>query len=203
MALPQGDAYRLLNELVGDRASVDAEATRALAERCARLPLALRLAAELAVSRPGASIRTLLDDLEGTDALDEFDTSDDPQTSLRAVFSWSYQQLRLMRPARSVSSACTPAAVTTPTPWPHSWTARWARPRLDPDAHRAHLLEQFSNGRVTMHDLLHAYAVELAQLEPTADQALARLLDYFVYVAAHAGDVVHPYRDRRDRPAQR
>jgi tetratricopeptide (TPR) repeat protein len=194
MALPQGDAYRLLNELVGDRASADADATRALAERCARLPLALRLAAELAVSRPSASIRTLLDDLDGTDTLDEFDTSDDPQTSLRAVFSWSYQQLRAdaarafrllgVHPGRSYDAYAVAALMDC--------SLGEARALLR-TLTRAHLLERLSNGRVTMHDLLHAYAVELAQLEPTADQALARLLDYFVYVAAHAGDVVHPY----------
>jgi len=204
VALPQGDAYLLLNQLVGDRASVDPDATRMLAERCARLPLALRLAAELAVSRPTVSIRTLLEDLDGTDTLDEFEASGDPQTSLRAVFSWSYQRLpadaaRVFRllgvhPGRSYDAYAVAALAECSL-----GEARTAMRTLT----RAHLVEELSSSRATMHDLLHAYAVELVKAEPAADHALVRLLDYYVYVAANAGDIAYPYpRPSSDDPLE-
>jgi len=50
--LPVTDAQALLTALIGDRAAADPVATAALAERCVRLPLALRVAAELAAARP-------------------------------------------------------------------------------------------------------------------------------------------------------
>ena len=51
--LPAGDAVALLRALIGDRVDADPEAASTLASLCARLPLALRVAAELAVARPG------------------------------------------------------------------------------------------------------------------------------------------------------
>lgn len=52
--LPLAAAVSLLSSLIGERARADTAATRALAELCARLPLALRVAAELASARPAS-----------------------------------------------------------------------------------------------------------------------------------------------------
>src|SRR5580658_1503587 len=49
--LPAPDAVALLRTLIGDRVDADPPAARALAGLCARLPLALRVAAELATAR--------------------------------------------------------------------------------------------------------------------------------------------------------
>jgi hypothetical protein len=57
--LPPSDADILLTTLIGDRAADDPGATTELATQCARLPLALRVAAELATtSRPPGIWRT-------------------------------------------------------------------------------------------------------------------------------------------------
>ena len=57
--LPLADAVALLRSLIGLRADADPEAAAALAGLCARLPLALRIAAELAAARPrGAAGRS-------------------------------------------------------------------------------------------------------------------------------------------------
>jgi len=50
--LPPEDAVALLRALIGGRVVAEPDAAAALAGQCARLPLALRVAAELAVARP-------------------------------------------------------------------------------------------------------------------------------------------------------
>jgi hypothetical protein len=80
--------------LVGDRVDADPGGANLLAERCARLPLALRVAAELAGARPSASLAALAADLRDEQSrLDLLEAGDDPRTAIRAVFSWSYEQL--------------------------------------------------------------------------------------------------------------
>ena len=53
--LPLAEAIELLRALIGTRVDGDLAAADVLAARCARLPLALRVAAEFAVNRPPAS----------------------------------------------------------------------------------------------------------------------------------------------------
>jgi hypothetical protein len=57
--LPGNDALTLLRELIGARVEAEPEAAAALTRYCVRLPLALRVAAGLAASRPAASLRKL------------------------------------------------------------------------------------------------------------------------------------------------
>ena len=52
--LSPADATTLLRVLIGGRATADPAAAQALAQACCRLPLALRVAAELAAARPGS-----------------------------------------------------------------------------------------------------------------------------------------------------
>ena len=92
--LPPGDAVCLLRRLIGDRVAADPEATAALAEVCSRLPLALRLAAEMAVAQPADSIAMLTGELADQQRrLELLDAGTDPQTKVRAVFCWSYRRL--------------------------------------------------------------------------------------------------------------
>ncbi len=92
-ALPLGDAVTLLRDLVGKRAGDEPEAAARLACLCCRLPLPLRVAAELAAARPGLSLTALADDLAGQHRLDRLDADGDQATAIRAVFSWSYRNL--------------------------------------------------------------------------------------------------------------
>ncbi|HZE48739.1 MAG TPA: tetratricopeptide repeat protein [Jatrophihabitantaceae bacterium] len=193
-AMPMADAVDLLGQLVGDRAIADPAATTALAERCARLPLALRLAAELAISNADSSIVTLLEDLDRADPLDELETGSDQQTSLRAVFSWSYRRLpadaarafRLlgMHAGREYDVYAVAALADS--------SVTEARALIRTLA-RAHLLDEPVRGRHAMHDLLHAYAVELASGDAESAFAVRRLLDLYAYLATAAGDTVYPY----------
>src|SRR5262249_5870721 len=92
--LPREDAAGLLRALIGVRAEAEPDAVAALADRCARLPLALRVAAELAIARPDVSLADLAGELAGRQSrLDLLDAGGDPRPAVRAVFSWSYQHL--------------------------------------------------------------------------------------------------------------
>jgi hypothetical protein len=92
--LTGGEAHELLAARLGDeRLAAEPAAVQELIGLCARLPLALAIAAARAASQPAlplAALAAKLRDAGGRlDALDVGDTA----ASVRAVFSWSYQQL--------------------------------------------------------------------------------------------------------------
>ena len=89
--LSLADAVGLLRSLIGSRADADPDAVTALAGLCARLPLALRIAAELAGARRAAPLGELVAELAAS-RLDLLDAGED-RTDVRAVFSWSFRQL--------------------------------------------------------------------------------------------------------------
>ncbi|MEO3754035.1 BTAD domain-containing putative transcriptional regulator [Streptomyces sp. B6B3] len=191
------DARGLLHELLGDRVAAEPEAADLLIERCARLPLALRIAAELIRSQPARAIAELADELaHQRDALDLLDIDSDPQTAVRSVFSWSYRRLdpavaRMFRligvhPGHDMD-AYTVAALA-------GSGLRETRRALD-TLLRAHLIDQISGGRYQPHDLLRAYAAELASDIDGAGEreaALARLLRHYLCTASAAMDAVAP-----------
>lgn len=61
--LPAPDAVTLLRALIGARAETEPDAAVVLAEQCGRLPLALRVAAELAAGRPELRLTDLVTEL--------------------------------------------------------------------------------------------------------------------------------------------
>ncbi|WP_329416402.1 tetratricopeptide repeat protein [Streptomyces sp. NBC_00704] len=200
------EALTLLRALVGPRVDADPAAAAALAEQCGRLPLALRVAAELVLARRRESLAPLVDELrDHRRRLDLLDSGDgDPRAAVRAVFSWSYdrlpdQEARLFRllglhpgPDTDVHGA---AALTGESV---------ARTRRSLDAlARAHLLHRTGPGRHGMHDLLRAYAAELAgrhEERAARDAAMNRLLDHCLAASAAAMDVLYP-AERHLRPA--
>jgi DNA-binding SARP family transcriptional activator len=197
--LPLADAVALLRSLIGSRADDDREAAAALAGLCARLPLALRIAAEMAAARPAAPLAELAAELKA-DRLDLLDAGED-RADVRAVFSWSFRQLPDDVAAAFVLIGLHPgqdldahaAAALTGT------TAGQAR-RVLSRLQRASLLQAAGSGRYGMHDLLRAYARERADvLDGDArdagdqrDQALTRLFDYYLSGAAAAVHVLFP-----------
>ncbi len=195
--LPVADAVALLRELTGARVDIEPDAAVTLARQCARLPLALRIAAELAAARPDVPLASLVSELgDQQHRLDLLDAGGDPRTSVRSVFSWSYLSLDdgTARLFRLVSlhpgadfDACAATALTGSTLPP-------TRQALDALA-RAHLLQPTSPGRYAMHDLLRAYAREQATAcdpDDPCQQALTRLFDYYLAAAAAAMDVLYP-----------
>ncbi|HEY3632582.1 MAG TPA: tetratricopeptide repeat protein, partial [Jatrophihabitantaceae bacterium] len=191
--LSVADAVTLLQNVTGRPASD--ELTR-LAHRCALVPLALRLAAELLLAGPQLAVADLLAELDEAGPLSYLGAEGDDQTSVRAMFALSYQKLsanvaeafRLLglHPGADYDSyALAALAASEPE------TARHALRTL----RRAYLLEEFRPGRYAMHDLLRSYAVELADLiEPVErEAALDRLVDYYSGTTARAARVLYPY----------
>jgi tetratricopeptide (TPR) repeat protein/transcriptional regulator with XRE-family HTH domain len=194
--LPLAEAIELLRALIGTRVDGDLAAADVLAARCARLPLALRVAAEFAVNRPAASLARLAGELGDQQRLDLLDAGADPRTGIRSVFSWSYQNLDTeaaglfrklgLHPGLDLGLHAAVALTAT--------TAGQARRVLDVLA-RGNLIEQAAPGRYAMHDLLRAYARELAGTEDSEEgqlAALTRLFDYYLYAAATAMDTLFP-----------
>jgi hypothetical protein len=158
--LPLPDAVRLLAARAGDRVRADPVGAARLAERCARLPLALRVAAELA-ARPGATLSALGADLSAELAGGDGDA--DRPDPLRAVLSRSYRNLpapaaRMFgllgrHPGGDVDLASAAALAGT--------DPAQTRAIVDVLTH-AHLVQPTTAGRFGMHDLIRAYAVRSA-----------------------------------------
>jgi DNA-binding SARP family transcriptional activator/tetratricopeptide (TPR) repeat protein len=197
--LPLADAVTLLRSLIGPRADQDPGAVAELAELCARLPLALRIAAEQAVARPAVPLAELSAELAAS-RLDLLDAGED-HADVRAVFSWSLRQLPDDRAETFALIGLHPGAdldVPAAAALTGS-TAAQARKVLG-QLHRASLLQDAGPGRYGMHDLLRAYAREQAAARDSdgqCHQALTRLFGYYLSAASVAMDVLYPTEAHR------
>jgi len=203
--LRPADAEELLTRLIGERAAADPEATARLAAQCARLPLALRVAAELAAAQPALALTELVGELADQQRrLDFLQADDDPRTAVRAVFSWSYRHLdagaartfRLAGLHPGPDFECYAAAAL-------AGTGLAPAQRLLDLLTRAHLVQRTGPGRYSLHDLLGAYARELSAQAGGEDEqraALTRLFDYYLHAAATAVDTLYP-ADHHRRPS--
>jgi DNA-binding SARP family transcriptional activator/tetratricopeptide (TPR) repeat protein len=185
------EARDLLARRLGPaRVAAEPDAVDEVIRYCARLPLALGIAAALAATRPGFPLAALAMQLRAAaDRLDAFNGGD-PSTDVRVVFSWSYRTLsfgaaRLFRllglhPGPDVS---VPAAASLAGLPPGQ-----ALPLLTELA-QAHLLTEHAPGRYAFHDLLRAYAAEqAATVDPAAERTAARhrMLDHYLHTAQAA-----------------
>jgi DNA-binding SARP family transcriptional activator/tetratricopeptide (TPR) repeat protein len=206
--LSDGEASDLIARRLGPaRVAAEPAAVAELTGLCARLPLALSIAASRAAAHPQLPVAALAADLRDShDRLDELDTGD-AAASIRAVFSWSYQQLsswaslmfRLLgvHPGPDITAAAGASMAGVPLP-----RARQALRELA----RAHLVAEQRAGRYTCHDLLRAYAAELAhdqREDPGGRAALSRARDHYLYSAQAASSVLYPFQPQPPlRPPQ-
>ncbi len=195
--LDDAEARALLSGRLGaGRITAEPAAVEEIIGLCARLPLALAVAAARAATHPGFSLAALAGQLrDARGFLDEF-SGTDPATDARAVFSWSYLRLdpaaaRLFRlfglhPGPDVGLRAAASLAGVP--------AGKARPILSELTH-AHLLTEHAPGRYTVHDLLRAYATELVhEVESPADRetAVHRVLGHYAHTAFHADGFLDP-----------
>jgi tetratricopeptide (TPR) repeat protein/transcriptional regulator with XRE-family HTH domain len=196
-ALPPDASASLLRELIGTRVDEEPAAAATLADRCCRLPLALRVAAELAVARPSVPLGTIVAELADLQhRLDVLDAGGDEVTAVRTAFSWSYRHLDA-----DAARAFRLAALHPGT----DFDLYAAAALLDTDASaagqlldrltRAHLILRAGADRYGMHDLLRGYARDQAASVDGAagcDAAVTRLLDSYLHAAAAAMDTLFP-----------
>ncbi|CAM3877812.1 hypothetical protein KIPE111705_29355 [Kibdelosporangium persicum] len=179
--LSRQDAVSLMNTMIGARAQSEPEAAQALAEQCARLPLALRVAAELVVARAATPLSTLVAELADRGRrLMLLDGGGDHRAAVREVFSWSYRHLRpdVARAFRLLGLHPGPDVDTTAAAALFDTEIADASLLLEVLS-RAHLVHSTAPGRWGMHDLLHAFAADLAK----DDEARGRLFDHYVDTA--------------------
>jgi DNA-binding SARP family transcriptional activator len=172
----------------------DAAATREIAELCARLPLALTIAA----ARAGEmSLAALASSLRAADTrLSALDLGDGA-ASLRAVFTWSYDQLsggaaQLFRslawhPPGELDAYAAAAAAGRPL----AETTRGLAELAD-----ARLVTDHGDARFGVHDLLRSYAQELSRPAdgPPARASARRLADHLLHTAHLAARLMQPHR---------
>ncbi|MBN6033672.1 BTAD domain-containing putative transcriptional regulator [Amycolatopsis sp. 195334CR] len=193
------EALILLGSVLGaGRVGREREAALELVELCARLPLAVRLAAEQAVLRPEWSLRRLVGELRARPSrLAALSLDDDVSTDLRAVFDWSYRALspeaaRVFRllgvfPGTDIAAEAVAALAGVPPA---------SAPSVLRQLVSASMLEQRGGDRYELHDLLREFARELDR-EPAEEQAAeTRLVDWYVRTAeqAHAHLTGVPHR---------
>jgi DNA-binding SARP family transcriptional activator/tetratricopeptide (TPR) repeat protein len=188
----------LFRRLGSARIDAEPEAVDAIIGACARLPLALAIVAARVATHTGATLAAAAGQLRRLRGqLDAFDGGD-AATDLRAVFSWSYHTLgapaaRLFRllslhPGPEIGETAAASLAGVPP--------REARPLLAELTH-AQLVAERVPGRYTFHDLLRAYATELAlATESDADVRAAqhRMLDHYVHTGLVATPLLRPSR---------
>lgn len=198
--LDPAEAVELLARRIGhDRVQAEMDAAAELAERCARLPLALAIVAARAAMNPGFPLDAIAAELRNAPDRLETLTTGDPDTSVRAAFSWSYQALqppaaRMLRllglhPGPDIYLPVAASLAAVPSAQARTLLAELTR---------AHLLSEYTPRRYWFHDLLRTYAAEQAAIKDTTRDrhaATHRALDYYLHSAFAAERRINPGRD--------
>jgi DNA-binding SARP family transcriptional activator/Tfp pilus assembly protein PilF len=184
----------MVRRLGAARVAAEPETAEELISLCARLPLALNIAAahvELHPQRPlGALVGELRDARRRLDVL----ASEDSAADLRAVFSWSYRRLsaeaaRLFRllgahPGPDITVAASASLIAL---------GRDQAGHLLAELTSAHLLTEHLLDRYTFHDLLRTYATERSHDSDIERQhALRRVMDHYQRSAESAAELLRP-----------
>jgi tetratricopeptide (TPR) repeat protein/transcriptional regulator with XRE-family HTH domain len=197
--LSDAEARELLTQRLGAaRVGAAPSVAAELIRMCARLPLALAIAAALISARPQLGLGEFAEELrDARGRLDALDTGD-AAASVRAVFSWSLgnvptQAARLfgllgLHPGPDITIPAAASLAGMPPP-----AARRALDKLT----EAHLVTEHAPARFAMHDLLRAYAAEQAATYGAQEQraAVHRMLDYYVHGLYAANRLLYPGRD--------
>ena len=200
--LSPAEAREFLRRRLGhDRIDRHGAAVDDILARCARLPLALALVAARAAAHRHDTLHHIAEELRrAADALDVI-VSDEAVSDLRTVFSWSYRSLthqparafRLLglHPGPDISLDAAASLLGVAASGARSLLAQLAG---------VGLVSGPAPGRYLMHDLLRAYAAELAELEPPEQRraATARVLDHYLATVISADRRLQPLRDSID-----
>jgi tetratricopeptide (TPR) repeat protein/transcriptional regulator with XRE-family HTH domain len=195
--LGRNEAAQLLERrLAPGHVTIDPTALDSVLTACAGLPLALAIVAARAAERAGGCLTTIADQLaaEGLDVLDAGDSA----TNLRVVLWWSYRalspaaaelfRLLALHPGPDIAPAAAASLVGRPVA----------------DVRRSlgeliglHLVREDWGGRVTLHDLVRAYAAEQMQVAANEEDrrtATTRLLSHYLHTAERASHLRYPSR---------
>jgi DNA-binding SARP family transcriptional activator/tetratricopeptide (TPR) repeat protein len=188
----------LVGRLGQERVAGEPQAVEAISRHCARLPLALAMVAARAAIHPTFPLTALSAELSAArDGLDPL-AGDESTDGVHTVFSWSYHRLspaaarlfRLLGLHPGPDLAVTAAASLAGCP------LAGVRPLLA-ELTRAHLVAEHGPGRYALHDLLRAYAADLARTaDPDEERhsAVRRMFDHYLHTAYAAALLIYPHR---------
>jgi DNA-binding SARP family transcriptional activator/tetratricopeptide (TPR) repeat protein len=197
--LTEAEARDLLIRRLGSERVLSAGRTASeLIGLCARLPLALNIAAARAALNPERPLSELVEELRDArrrlDALSMGDTAAD----VGAVFSWSYRTLspetarvfRLLGLHTGPDISLEAVASLTALEPAQARRVLW-------ELTRAHLLTEHAPGRFSFHDLLRAYAADKADAQESGSEpedALRRACDFYLHTGYAADRLIAPNR---------
>ncbi|HLH58362.1 MAG TPA: BTAD domain-containing putative transcriptional regulator [Streptosporangiaceae bacterium] len=206
--LDDAEALALFSRIVGtQRAAAEPDATAELLVACAGLPLAIRISAARLAARSNWTIRSLANRIgDEHRRLDELKVGD---LAVRASFEVSFASL----PASVTRGGVAPARA-------FRMLGLWQGPSIALDAAAAllgepegkvadvleflvdaHLLESSAPDCYSFHDLLRVYAAERAAAEEPDEarqDAVRRIVAWYLHTASAADSIVSPQRDRPD-----
>ena len=188
----------LIGRLGHQRVRAEQRAATELIALCARLPLALNIAAARAALHPARPLAQLVERLrDARRRLDALTTGEDA-ADIRAVFSWSYHTLD-SKAARVFRLLSVHPGPEIGLPAAASLTALDLdrTRRVLNELTRAHLVSEQAADRYTFHDLLRAYAAEQAHAHDSQDErhdALRRVCDFYLHTAHAADRLAAPHR---------
>ncbi|MEV4052344.1 tetratricopeptide repeat protein [Amycolatopsis sp. NPDC049688] len=195
--LDDAHAAELLAGRIGQRGVAEQAALTRITALCGGLPLALQLVAHHIESHRGAALTEFADELQDESrVLDIGDDGDDPPANVRAAFSVTYHALpqeardlfRLigLSPTRELTAHAAAALAGSPV--------KEVQHALDVLAGTHFLTHTGFRGRYRIHDLLRAFARELAEQVADREQAERRLLSFYLHAGYAADRLLFPFR---------
>jgi tetratricopeptide (TPR) repeat protein len=195
-------AVELLARQIGDdRVDAQPHAARQLVELCARVPLPICVAGARLAARTRWPVSEMVEAMRyERERLAALRMEDD--MAVRSALDISYRALP--------EAAARMYRLVSLFPGQHfdSWVAAATAAVAREEAKRllgtltdANLLDDIAGGQYTYHDLtrLHARAMaELAEPAPACDEAIRRMLDFYLDAAGDASLTVTPYRGQGD-----
>ncbi|KFU75948.1 NB-ARC domain-containing protein [Amycolatopsis lurida] len=189
--LPLDAAVELFTTVTGVPAGT---AVTRVVQRCARLPLAIRIAAARLRAHPAWDVTEL--DRRLADETTRLGELDDGERSLAAAFRLSVHQLSAAESRLFGLLTVHPGTdVDIHTASALSSLSFRETDRLLDRLHEAHLLTQPEAGRYGFHDLLRAFATEFVSTDAEDGmKAFSRLAAFAVRTAAQADKELTPHR---------
>ncbi|THV42255.1 hypothetical protein FAB82_07270 [Glycomyces buryatensis] len=173
-----------------------ARAAAVVAELCAGLPLALRIAAANLAEEPGLDPAAYLARLSDGDRLASLQIDDSPDAAIRNVFESSYRAIpaEARRLFRLLGMVPGPDFTAEAAARLASTSVEDAEAVLDRLV-AAHLVDRYRPGRYRLHDLLRLYAEERTGAEETPQkraEATGRLFDWYLHCAHACREALAP-----------
>ncbi|RSM78107.1 hypothetical protein DL991_18665 [Amycolatopsis sp. WAC 01375] len=188
------EAEGLVRGIIGDdRIAAEPAAVADLIKVCARLPLALRVAATRIAARPQVRVADVVDDItadqHGPGGLV---SSDDAVSTVQTVFGWSYARLS----PEQAGMFCGIGLHPSPELGVHAAAAVTGLDLAAAYRHLEvladmHLIEPAGHRRYRCHDLLHAYARSKAESDGHS-QAVTALVIWYARTADEADRLLFP-----------